>query len=93
MPVESHPRIKPDLDEQTRVHHRASEIFSAAVLRHPTERAAYLDAVCGDDQAVRHEVEALLAHDSDHDIARTSGPRRIVKQLASMLGLRSSHPS
>src|SRR5438552_15589083 len=43
---------------------RAASIFDAAVeLRSPAERAAYLDAACGQDPRLRTEVEELLAHD------------------------------
>src|SRR5262245_59284332 len=42
----------------------AARIFDAAVeLRTPGERAAYLDAVCGQDPQLRAEVEELLQHD------------------------------
>ncbi len=36
-------------------------VFAAALLRHtPEARAAYLEAACGTDAALRHRVEALL---------------------------------
>ena len=42
------------------------EIFNAAVLLPPEERAVFLAAACGDDEAVRSEVASLLAaHASD----------------------------
>jgi tetratricopeptide (TPR) repeat protein/predicted Ser/Thr protein kinase len=44
-------------DERTR---RAEAIFTAALER--GDRAAYLDEACGDDDALRKEVESLLAH-------------------------------
>jgi eukaryotic-like serine/threonine-protein kinase len=37
-------------------------LCAAALDREPRERAAFVAAVCGDDVALRHEVEALLAH-------------------------------
>ena len=44
---------------------RAARIFDAAVeLGAPADRAAYLDAACGQDPQLRAEVEELLAHDS-----------------------------
>jgi serine/threonine protein kinase/Tfp pilus assembly protein PilF len=44
---------------------RAASIFDAAVeLATPEERAAYLDAVCGQDPQLRADVEELLAHDN-----------------------------
>ena len=41
------------------------ELFHAAVLLPPAQRAAYLDAACGDDAVMRREVERLLAADAD----------------------------
>src|SRR5262249_1256655 len=44
---------------------RAAAIFDAAVeLGTAAERAAYLDAACGEDAQLRAEVEGLLAHDN-----------------------------
>jgi serine/threonine protein kinase/Tfp pilus assembly protein PilF len=43
---------------------KAASIFDAAVeLANPAERAAYLDAVCGEDAHLRAKVEELLKHD------------------------------
>jgi eukaryotic-like serine/threonine-protein kinase len=42
---------------------RIERIFEEAALRPPTERADFLDAACGEDAALRAEVEALLAAD------------------------------
>jgi serine/threonine protein kinase/tetratricopeptide (TPR) repeat protein len=43
---------------------KAARIFDAAAeLRTPAERAAYLDAVCGQDHQLRADVEELLEHD------------------------------
>ena len=39
------------------------QIFLAAVERRGRERAAYLDTACGDDDALRRDVERLLHHD------------------------------
>ena len=42
--------------------HPEQEIFAAALAcATPAERAAFLDARCGDDAALRRRVEALLA--------------------------------
>ena len=38
-----------------------SEIFSAILELHPSEREAYLDKTCADDTELRNEVEGLLA--------------------------------
>src|SRR5262245_15698601 len=43
-------------------------IFLAALeKKDPTERAAYLDGACGNDQALRQRVEALLRSHQDPD--------------------------
>jgi serine/threonine protein kinase/Tol biopolymer transport system component len=42
-----------------------TRIFHSAIAREPPERAPYLDGACGDDEALRHEVEALVkSHES-----------------------------
>ncbi len=43
-------------------HQRIKELFLAACEREPDERAAFLQAACGDDAELRREVESLLAH-------------------------------
>ena len=42
---------------------QVSDVLSQALGLSPTERAAYLDRVCGADAELRREVEALLDHD------------------------------
>ena len=41
---------------------RISDLFHAALKRPPAERAAFLAGACGDDEALRREVESLLAY-------------------------------
>src|SRR5258705_11240681 len=41
---------------------RVDEVCDGALDRDPGERAAFVAAACGDDEALRQEVEALLAH-------------------------------
>ena len=41
---------------------RIEELCDAALDRDAGERAAFVAAACGDDEALRREVEALLAH-------------------------------
>ena len=44
------------------------EVFStAAEIADADERAAYLEQACGDDLALRAEIEVLLAHDRAED--------------------------
>jgi hypothetical protein len=42
---------------------RLCALFDQAQQRPPAERAAFLDAACAGDPALRAEVESLLAHD------------------------------
>jgi Tol biopolymer transport system component/predicted Ser/Thr protein kinase len=45
---------------------KAKEIFQSAIQRAPDERSAFLDSVSGGDEALRQEVESLLAaHEKD----------------------------
>ncbi len=43
------------------------EIFYSAQEHTPAERSAFLDEVCGNDAAMREEVEALLTADADNE--------------------------
>jgi eukaryotic-like serine/threonine-protein kinase len=44
---------------------RITSIFHSAIAREPHERAPYLDGACGNDEALRHEVEELIrSHES-----------------------------
>ena len=45
---------------------RVKSVFAAAVAQSPAERAAFVSAACGEDAALRTEVESLL---SSHDAA------------------------
>jgi Tol biopolymer transport system component len=47
-----------DLERRRRV----EDLCDAALVRDVRERAAFVAAACGHDEALRHEVEALLAH-------------------------------
>src|SRR5262245_20082328 len=42
---------------------QVKEIFLAASLRAPAERASYLEEICRGDLELRTEVESLLSHD------------------------------
>jgi serine/threonine protein kinase/Tol biopolymer transport system component len=46
---------------------RIKEIFQSAQEKTPTERLEFLDEVCGDDESIREEVEALLTADDSND--------------------------
>src|SRR5688572_12001356 len=46
---------------------RIKEIFQSAQERTPAERFDFLNEVCGDDQSIREEVEALLTADDTNE--------------------------
>ncbi len=51
---------------------QVKELFEAALERGPAERAAFLAQTCADDQAIRQEVESLLAaHERDSGFMNT----------------------
>jgi non-specific serine/threonine protein kinase/serine/threonine-protein kinase len=55
------------------------QLFNAAAeLKNPAQRAAFLDAACGQNQQLRAEIEELLQHDE------TAG--RFLVEPASSLG-------
>ena len=56
----------PTLNPQRHV--RVKEVFLEAIKRQPSERAAYLETVCGSDRELRREVESLLRHHSSQTI-------------------------
>lgn len=50
------------------LHHRAKDVFLAVLGRPAAERASFVAEACGDDPALRQEVESLLAfHDEGTD--------------------------
>ena len=64
------------------LHHRAKDIFLAALEQAPAQRAAYLAEACGDDLQLRAEIDSLLAfHDEDNASVPMSEP-----------GASASHP-
>src|SRR5215216_4735587 len=57
------------------LHHRAKDIFLAALEQAPAQRAAFLAEACGDDAQLRAEIESLLAfHDEDNAPAAAEEP-------------------
>ncbi len=54
---------------------RAKELFHDALERDPDDRAAFLQTACGDDQALRAEVEGMLAADGGGNFLRTPTAR------------------
>ncbi len=55
-------------------HERLSLLFLAASALEPGERRAYLDRACGDDQALRRDVESLLRSSDDVPSLLERGP-------------------
>ncbi|PWU04658.1 MAG: hypothetical protein C5B51_16385 [Terriglobia bacterium] len=43
------------------------QLYRAALVREPAQREALLEEVCGDDEELKHQVEALLRDDPDGD--------------------------
>jgi eukaryotic-like serine/threonine-protein kinase len=68
------------------------ELLDAALARAPHERAAFLDQVCADDEALRHKVKALLtAHERAGDFLEApaleiAAQLRAEEQVRSLLG-------
>jgi tetratricopeptide (TPR) repeat protein len=58
-------------------HTQVKEIFAAACLEPPLERYAFLARTCGEDQAMRREVESLLAFHDDGGAATRHTPARV----------------
>ncbi|MEM8931068.1 MAG: serine/threonine-protein kinase [Acidobacteriota bacterium] len=60
---------------RTELWHRIEPIVDAALDLPPAERSGYLDSACGDDAALRHEVESLIADcdESTRFLDRLSG--------------------
>jgi hypothetical protein len=54
-------------------------LYHAALAKGPEERASYLEAACGEDAALRKEVESLLAF-ADGSLA-SPAPRSELAQL------------
>ena len=74
---------------------KLKELFGSALERDPSERAAFLEAACGTDTSLRHEVESLIhAHDSSSNFlqqplelpssnveGRSIGPYQLIKRI------------
>src|SRR6478735_6168356 len=62
------------------LHARAKELFLAGASLPASERSAFLDAECGTDEALRQEVESLLAfHESEpvSDASSSDAPHEL----------------
>src|SRR5260370_15404003 len=73
---------------------RARTIVEAALKRRPSERVAFIDGACGDDEALRAEVSALtdwveapgVTAESAGAIADAALERRLTERLAFVEG-------
>ena len=61
---------------------RTEALFHAARTRPPAERVAFLDEACGDDEAMRRDLESLLA-DAASDDAFLAQPVSLTPELLS----------
>lgn len=52
---------------------RIEALYHAALMRPERERAAFLDTACDGDEALRHEVESLLAQPASDGVLATGG--------------------
>lgn len=57
-------------------HHKVKEIFLKALELEPNQVPAFLDKECGDDKALRDEVESLLKHNSTKTIIDIKSPAK-----------------
>src|SRR6187399_2428279 len=55
------------------LHHRAKDIFLAALEHGPAQRSAFLAEACGNDAQLRAEIESLLAFHEEDNAAAPSG--------------------
>lgn len=76
---------------------KVTDLFHGALERPPGERAAFLDAACGDDAALRREVASLLAcHDQaatflEQPAADLASSMSDLSSEASLVGRRLGH--
>src|SRR5262249_31148856 len=61
---------------------RIEELFDAAIQLPPEERGRFLDRQCGEDHALRRELERMLSHDDSRPI------HEIVQQAAAGVQIR-----
>jgi serine/threonine-protein kinase len=57
------------------------ELFHAALERAPQERAAFLDQACGGDEALRREVESLIAADAETESVAVALPAQVAAEM------------
>jgi serine/threonine protein kinase len=61
---------------------RIEQVYQAARDREPSERGAYIEEICGEDQDLRREVESFFGHDPAKPVPGTRlGPYEIESAL------------
>ena len=64
---------------------RVTAVFDAALLREPSERAAYVVEACADDSGLVADVQALLAgHERARGASTWNGPRPLGATTATL---------
>ena len=68
-------------------------IFNEAVDKPASARGAFLDEACGDDAALRAEIESLLAHHATEIVSPTEVPTKVRVASESSIWPSRPHPS
>lgn len=66
---------------EPRLWHRVEELYHRALELDESHRAEFLEHACRDDEALRHEVESLLAHDKEAERFIESPALEVVGKL------------
>ncbi len=60
---------------------QVDQLFHSALEREPEGRAAFLDQACGGDEALRREVESLLAADAETENVTNALPAQVAAEM------------
>src|SRR5262245_53244932 len=60
---------------------QVDQLFHSALEREPEGRAAFLEQTCGGDEALRREVESLLAADAKSDKTASALPAQVAAEM------------
>ena len=60
---------------------QVEELFCAVVAQAPAERESFLKESCGDDEALRHEIESLLSFDSTYASLIDTPPESLAAEM------------
>ena len=67
-------------------HRRVTELFAAALELDPEERAVFLQRECGEDTALRAEVESLLGHHEEDSFLEETVVRSLEPEVPDSIG-------